>query len=75
MAGNDYKNEDLATSVKEHEKFSRNKGSDKPIDKVINGSMAPDMAEIKRLGDDMQDMKTEQELSKRGMVDDPKQND
>jgi hypothetical protein len=71
----DYKNEDVKTSVKDHEKFDEKKGSNKPIDKVMNGSMAPDMEEIKRLGKDMKNLKTEQELEEEGLVSDPIQKD
>ncbi|MBP1994013.1 hypothetical protein [Paenibacillus eucommiae] len=70
----DYKNEDLKT-VKEHEKFDEQKGSDKPIDKVMNGSMAPNLDEIKRLGKDMEGMKTETQLNEEGLVADPAQSE
>jgi hypothetical protein len=71
---NDYKNEGLK-SVKEHEKFSKKKGTDKPISEVMNGSMAPDMDEIKRLGKDMKKSETEAELNEKGLVSDPIQKD
>jgi hypothetical protein len=74
MSDNNYKNEDLKT-VKEHEKFDEKKGSDKPINEVMNGSMAPNMDELKRLGEDMKGMKTEKELKKEGLVQDPIQNE
>ncbi|UUZ81952.1 hypothetical protein LJK88_46785 [Paenibacillus sp. P26] len=74
MPDKKYKNEDLET-VKEHEAFDAKKGSDKPVEEVMNGSMAPDMAEIKRLGKDMQGMKTEEELKDKGLVTDPIQHD
>ncbi|SDC54573.1 hypothetical protein SAMN02799630_00047 [Paenibacillus sp. UNCCL117] len=74
MINNEYKNEDLKT-VKEHEKFAEKKGSDKPISEVINGSMAPDLEEVKRLGEDMKEVKTEGELAQEGLVPDPIQRD
>ena len=74
MSDNDYKNEDLKT-VKEHEKFAAKKGSDKPIDEIMNGSMAPNMEEMKRLGEDMKNMKTEEELKEEGLISDPQQNE
>ncbi|MNH98656.1 hypothetical protein D3C73_513990 [compost metagenome] len=70
MADNDYKNEDLQT-VKEHEKFAEKKGSDKPIDEIMNGSMAPNMEEMKRLGKDMEGVETEEQLNDKGLVSDP----
>jgi hypothetical protein len=70
----DYKNEDLKT-VKEHEDFNEKKGLSKPIDEVMNGSMAPNLDEIKRLGKDMKGMKTGQELKEEGLVSDPVQNE
>jgi hypothetical protein len=74
MADNEYKNEDLKT-VREHEEFDKKKGSDKPIGEVMNGSMAPDLNEIKRLGKDMKGMKTEKELKEEGLVSDPIQSE
>jgi len=74
MINNEYKNEDLKT-VKEHEKFAEKKGSDKPISEVINGSMAPNLEEVKRLGQDMKEVKTEGELAQEGLVSDPIQRD
>lgn len=75
MSNKTYNNEDLKTTVKEHEKFDERKGTDTPIDEVMNGSMAPDMAEIKLLGKDMENMKTEAELNEEGLVSDPIQNE
>ncbi|SFL74537.1 hypothetical protein SAMN03159341_109114 [Paenibacillus sp. 1_12] len=75
MSDNTYNNEDLKTTVKEHEKFDEQKGSDTPISEVMNGSMAPNMEEIKRLGKDMKNMKTEAELNEEGLVSDPIQNE
>ncbi|SEB89837.1 hypothetical protein [Paenibacillus sp. GP183] len=66
-----YNNEDLKTTVPEHEA----KEGSKPLNKVMNGSMAPDMDEIKQLGKDMEDMKTGQELKDEGLVSDPIQED
>ena len=74
MSDKQYKNEDLST-VKEHERFDKKKRSDEPIDEVMNGSMAPNMEEIKRLGKDMEKVKTEKELKEEGLVPDPIQND
>jgi hypothetical protein len=69
-----YNNEDLKTTVPEHEKKDAKEGS-KPLNKVMNGSMAPDMDEMKQLGKDMEDMKTDQELKDEGLVSDPVQED
>jgi hypothetical protein len=69
-----YNNEDLKTTVPEHEKKDAKEGS-KPLNKVMNGSMAPDMDEMKQLGKDMEDMKTGQELKDEGLVSDPIQED
>ncbi|WP_235941716.1 hypothetical protein [Paenibacillus puerhi] len=74
MANKEYRNEDLQT-VKEHERFAEKKGSDNPITEIMNGSMAPNMEEVKRLGKDMQYVKTEGELEKEGLVSDPIQKD
>lgn len=70
----EYRNEDLKT-VKEHEKFAAQKGSEKPIEQVMNGSMAPDLEEVKRLGKDMEEVKTEGQLKEEGLLPDPIQND
>ncbi|MCU6791570.1 MULTISPECIES: hypothetical protein [Paenibacillus] len=75
MSNNTYNNEDLKTTVKAHEEFDEQKGSDTPISEVMNGSMAPNMEEIKRLGKDMKNMKTEAELNEEGLVSDPIQNE
>ncbi|WP_040952853.1 hypothetical protein, partial [Gorillibacterium massiliense] len=66
-----YKNEDLKTVV-EHEI-----GDEWNSDGVTkqNGSMAPDLAEMKRLGKDMNRMKTNQTLKSEGLVPDPEQTD
>jgi hypothetical protein len=69
-----YNNEDLNTTVPEHEKKDAKDGS-KPLNKVMNGSMAPNMDEIKQLGKDMESMKTGQELKDEGLVSDPVQED
>jgi hypothetical protein len=73
MSDNDYKNDDLKTTVKDHEKFAEKKGSDQPIEEIMNGSMAPNMEELKQLGEDMKQMKTEEELNDEGLVSDPQQ--
>ncbi|MEK8128398.1 hypothetical protein WMW72_10830 [Paenibacillus filicis] len=70
MANSDYKNEDLKT-VKEHERFAEQKGTDKPIEEIVNGSMAPNLEEVRRLGKDMKKVKTETELKEKGLTSDP----
>jgi hypothetical protein len=70
MANSDYKNEDLRT-VKEHERFAERKGTDTPIEEIVNGSMAPNLEEVRRLGQDMKKVKTETELKEKGLVSDP----
>jgi hypothetical protein len=69
-----YNNEDLKTTVPEHEKKDAKEGS-KPLSKVMNGSMAPNMDEIKQLGKDMEGMKTGKDLKDEGLVPDPIQED
>jgi hypothetical protein len=69
-----YNNEDLNTTVPDHEKKDAKQGT-KPVDKVMNGSMAPDMDEIKQLGKDMEGMKTGKDLKEEGLVPDPIQDD
>jgi hypothetical protein len=69
-----YNNEDLKTTVPEHEKKDA-KESTKPLNKVMNGSMAPNMDEMKQLGKDMEGMKTDQDLKDEGLVSDPIQDD
>jgi hypothetical protein len=71
---NKYKNEDLKTVV-EHEIKDSSKRSDRNVEDVVNGSMAPDMDEMKQLGKDMNDMKTNQTLKQEGLVPDPIQDD
>jgi hypothetical protein len=41
----------------------------------MNGSMAPNMDEMKQLGKDMEGMKTDQDLKDEGLVSDPIQDD
>ncbi|RKP45833.1 hypothetical protein D7Z26_25120 [Cohnella endophytica] len=43
----------------------------RPVETARNGSMVQDFADMKRLAQDMQRMKTEQQLSEEGLVDDP----
>jgi hypothetical protein len=69
-----YNNDDLKTTVPEHEKKDAKKGS-KPLNKVMNGSMAPNMDEMKQLGKDMEGMKTDKDLKDEGLVSDPIQDD
>lgn len=64
-----YKNEDLKT-VARYEKDDEH-GNKKRIDEVINGSMAPDLEEMKELGKSMDKMKTNQELNEKGLESDP----
>lgn len=70
MMPKQYKNEDLETVVRYEENDEQN-GGKKKIDEVINGSMAPDLAEMKEHGKSMSNMKTNQELQKSGLVPDP----
>jgi hypothetical protein len=69
-----YNNEDLKTTVPEHEKKDAKEGS-KPLNEVMNGSMAPNMEEMKQLGKDMEGMKTGKDLKDEGLVPDPIQED
>jgi hypothetical protein len=65
-----YDNEDLKTIV-EHQISSKGKnGAEKQ-----NGSMAPDLDEMKRHGKDMSRMKTNHKLKQEGLVPDPVQFD
>jgi len=41
------------------------------IDQAVNGSMVQDLDDAKRLGRDMQRMKTGSELSEEGLISDP----
>ncbi|WP_256761210.1 hypothetical protein [Cohnella sp. WQ 127256] len=43
----------------------------KPIEIAQNGSMVQDFADMKRLGHDMDRIKTEQQLNEEGLVNDP----
>jgi hypothetical protein len=43
----------------------------RPIETAENGSMVQDFADMKRLGQDMIRMKTEQQLNDEGLVNDP----
>jgi hypothetical protein len=43
----------------------------RPIETANNGSMVQDFADMKRLGQDMNRMKTEQQLNDEGLVNDP----
>jgi hypothetical protein len=43
----------------------------KSIETALNGSMVQDFADMKRLGKDMERMKTEQQLNEEGLVNDP----
>lgn len=43
----------------------------KSLDDAQNGSMAPDMSEMKKLGNEMKHMKTNSELLERDMIPDP----
>ena len=63
-----YRNEDLRTVV-EHEILD----SSVPVEKAENGSMAPDLEDMKQLGKDMDRMKTNQTLKEEGLVPDPAQ--
>jgi hypothetical protein len=69
-----YNNEDLKTTVPEHESKDAAKET-KQLDKVMNGSMAPTMDEIKQLGKDMEGMKTGKDLKKEGLLSDPLQDE
>ncbi|NBD23582.1 hypothetical protein [Paenibacillus glycinis] len=42
-----------------------------PIESAKNGSMVQDMQDLKRLGHDMKDMKTNSQLQEEGLVPDP----
>jgi len=65
-----YRNEDLDT-VAEHEASDESK----PKAEAENGSMAPDLKEMKQLGKDMEQMKTNQTLQREGLVPDPAQDE
>jgi glycerol-3-phosphate cytidylyltransferase-like family protein len=69
-----YNNEDLKTTVPEHERKDASEGA-KPIDEVMNGSMAPTLDEMKQLGKDMEGMKTGTDLKEEGLVTDPIQDE
>ncbi|EGL16605.1 MULTISPECIES: hypothetical protein [Paenibacillus] len=70
-----YENEDLE-SVKEHEYHDAKQNSaNRDINEVMNGSMAPNMDEIKQLGKDMEGMKTNEDLTEEGLLPDPIQNE
>jgi hypothetical protein len=43
----------------------------RPIETAKNGSMVQDFADMRRLGQDMDRMKTEQQLNDEGLVNDP----
>ncbi|GGF95636.1 hypothetical protein [Paenibacillus abyssi] len=43
----------------------------KPVDQANNGSMVQDEQDMKRLGKDMESMKTNQQLQQDGLVPDP----
>ncbi|MFS0727083.1 hypothetical protein [Paenibacillus sp. 1P07SE] len=43
----------------------------KPVELAENGSMAQDMEDLKRLGEDMEQVKTNAELEEEGLVPDP----
>lgn len=42
-----------------------------PIENAKNGSMVQDMQDLKRLGNDMKNMKTNSQLQEEGLVPDP----
>ena len=65
-----YSNEDLKT-VTEHERKDKSQSKDE----VLNGSMAPNLKEMKQLGKEMGEMKTNQTLKKEGLVPDPIQDE
>jgi hypothetical protein len=65
-----YNNEDLKTTVPEHERKDAKEDA-KPLSKVMNGSMATTMDEIKQLGKDMEGMKTGKDLKEEGLETDP----
>ncbi|MBB3108531.1 hypothetical protein FHS18_000559 [Paenibacillus phyllosphaerae] len=44
-----------------------------PVETAQNGSMVQDLDDLKRLGHDMERMRTNQELEEDGLVPDPKQ--
>ncbi|GIP40054.1 hypothetical protein J31TS4_33340 [Paenibacillus sp. J31TS4] len=69
-----YNNEDLKT-VARHEANDRLRGSEKDISNVVNGSMAPDLEEMRELGQDMDGMSTNSTLKKEGLVSDPQQDE
>lgn len=66
-----YENEVLETVVT-HEHVDGKKTLDANSEEVING-MAPNWEEMKQLGKDMQEMKTETQLKEQGLVSDPAQ--
>lgn len=66
----EYRNEDLDT-VAEHEAADKSKSKQE----VQNGSMAPDLKEMKRLGKEMEQMKTNQTLKREGLTPDPIQDE
>ncbi|MFC4304255.1 hypothetical protein [Cohnella boryungensis] len=45
----------------------------RPVETAMNGSMVQDFADLRRLGREMDRMKTEQELNEEGLVSDPSQ--
>lgn len=63
-----YNNEDLKTVVEHEISDDKKTGNARQ-----SGSMAPDMAEMKRLGKDMKSMKTNKTLKNEGLVPDPDQ--
>ncbi|MFC4811427.1 hypothetical protein [Paenibacillus sp. GCM10023250] len=44
-----------------------------PVERAKNGSMVQDMQDLKRLGHDMKQMKTNRQLQEQGLVPDPMQ--
>ncbi|MFD0870872.1 MULTISPECIES: hypothetical protein [Paenibacillus] len=64
-----YDHEDLKTLNRIH--LNKRKDASSATDDVLNGSMAPDMEEMKRHGQAMERMKTNTQLQKEGLIPDP----
>ncbi|GIP34094.1 hypothetical protein [Paenibacillus sp. J2TS4] len=65
-----YNNEDLKTVIRQ-EVLDEHRGTTRTIEEVVNGSMAPDLKEMKEHGKAMERMKTNSELKNDGLIPDP----